>query len=281
MSLLLVVLCVSSVFAFLIQQQQEYTLINSSSSSNLDWQALMHQQLLKNEQNPNTINLSFRFPRRNDPRAKYDRMKRDLQREQDKKNNNRGSNSGTRHGAQRPIFYSLNNPNNTAPPNKTLGVHDFADLKYDEEPTVQTTRATAAASSEAGHTPNVSGIPPNNAGKQGASQQRQAYDNRDQMNQQQQEDRKKSRKPVLDLLQRAGFDIDDELLNRLPSWQDVTDLYGSEPVILGMDTCQAFRDAVPIEDRFVAPGGQQNVGTNALGQMMAANLEIPVRKRDM
>jgi hypothetical protein len=49
MSLMLVVVCVSSVFAFLVQQQQEYALINMSSGSHLDWQTLMHQQLLRNE----------------------------------------------------------------------------------------------------------------------------------------------------------------------------------------------------------------------------------------
>jgi hypothetical protein len=84
------------------------------------------------------------------------------------------------------------------------------------------------------------------------------------------------RVPLLQLLARANLTIHDlNVLRQLPYWSDVTDLYGSEPVVLGMETCQRFRDAVPAEHRYVGVAGQMNVGTNALGQYLKGNLAIP------
>jgi hypothetical protein len=84
------------------------------------------------------------------------------------------------------------------------------------------------------------------------------------------------RQPIVDLLQRAGLQVDLEVLTQLmPTEQHVTDLYGSKPVILGKNTCRAFRNAVPADRRFVGVAGQMNVGTNALALYLRDNLVLP------
>jgi hypothetical protein len=88
-----------------------------------------------------------------------------------------------------------------------------------------------------------------------------------------------ARQPILDVLNKAGLQVDLTVLQHLPHWQDVVDLYGSEPVVLGMETCAAFREAVPINQRFVGVAGQMNVGTNALAQYFLNNLVIPENPR--
>jgi hypothetical protein len=65
----------------------------------------------------------------------------------------------------------------------------------------------------------------------------------------------------------------------LPLWQEVVDLYGDAPIILGQERCQAYREAV--RDQFedapplhnIRVDGLFNVGTNALAQNNLLNLE--------
>jgi len=69
----------------------------------------------------------------------------------------------------------------------------------------------------------------------------------------------------------------------LPLWKDVVDLYGSQPVILGLEHCAAYRAAVRdhvnrTRDAYPKFGGLQidgmfNVGTNALAQTVLHNLD--------
>jgi hypothetical protein len=54
----------------------------------------------------------------------------------------------------------------------------------------------------------------------------------------------------------------EKLKSSLPPWQQVVENYGRGPVILGMDRCQAYRDAVPPEQRVVGPSGMFSTGTN-------------------
>jgi hypothetical protein len=83
------------------------------------------------------------------------------------------------------------------------------------------------------------------------------------------------RRKVMDILTRAGLKIDLGVLQHLPLWSEVSELYGEEPVILGMDRCEAFRQAHPSEHRFVGVSGQHNSGTNALTRYMQQNLIVP------
>jgi hypothetical protein len=82
------------------------------------------------------------------------------------------------------------------------------------------------------------------------------------------------REQVVDVLARAGLSIDLDVLKLLPTWEDVTDLYGSEPVILGLDRCAAFRDARVPARRFTGIAGQHNCGTNAMVRYLKQNVEI-------
>jgi len=88
----------------------------------------------------------------------------------------------------------------------------------------------------------------------------------------------------------------DELCNRLPTHSQIADLYGSEAVVYGMDTCQAYRDLLKPENnngRAIDPmprvSGLYHTGTNGLCRALSDNIrrlprnlkftpyEIPVR----
>jgi hypothetical protein len=84
-----------------------------------------------------------------------------------------------------------------------------------------------------------------------------------------------SREPVLHILERAGSRLSLDVVKLLPKWQDVTDLYGNEPVILGLERCVEFRRAHAKQDRHVGIAGQFNTGTNALAKYFWDNLRIP------
>jgi hypothetical protein len=85
-----------------------------------------------------------------------------------------------------------------------------------------------------------------------------------------------NRKPLMDLLEKAGdLKVDLEVLRALPTWETVTKLYGDKPVILGQETCQQFRDNVPVEHRYAGVAGQMNTGTNALAKLLRNNLNVP------
>lgn len=44
------------------------------------------------------------------------------------------------------------------------------------------------------------------------------------------------------------------------------------PIVLGMETCEAYRKAVPFKERYVGPAGMFNTGTNALTHHLSKNL---------
>lgn len=88
------------------------------------------------------------------------------------------------------------------------------------------------------------------------------------------------REKVVDVLTRAGLQIDLEVLKLLPTWDIVKDLYGEEPVILGMERCEAFRKAHKPPARFVGIAGHHNCGTNAMVRYLKQNLVIPGSERE-
>lgn len=65
---------------------------------------------------------------------------------------------------------------------------------------------------------------------------------------------------VVEVLKRAGLEIDLGVLKLLPTWHQVKQLYGEEPVILGMERCAAFRKAHKPANRYVGIAGQHNCG---------------------
>lgn len=75
--------------------------------------------------------------------------------------------------------------------------------------------------------------------------------------------------------------MDKEEYKQLPPWSNIVDNFGSEPVILGLDRCEAYRQNVPIGKRVMAPAGLFSSGTNVLHDLLLNNCLPPpeIRKR--
>jgi hypothetical protein len=71
--------------------------------------------------------------------------------------------------------------------------------------------------------------------------------------------------PILKILQQAGLeiqDLDQQSIDELPTWSQIQRLYGKEPRIVGLETCEAFREGVDARTRFFGVAGAFNSGTN-------------------
>jgi hypothetical protein len=68
-------------------------------------------------------------------------------------------------------------------------------------------------------------------------------------------------------------EINETLCDSLPFWSEVEQLYGEEPVIIGLDTCKAYRDSVKRMGGLPVPrvGGLFNSGTNAFVDLLMMN----------
>lgn len=83
---------------------------------------------------------------------------------------------------------------------------------------------------------------------------------------------------LLDILKQSGYDeINRETCRVLPTWKQVTDIYyrsGSGPVILGQETCQAYRDMMEQDTMDPMPrvAGLYHSGTNAFCKTLERNL---------
>jgi hypothetical protein len=70
-------------------------------------------------------------------------------------------------------------------------------------------------------------------------------------------------------------DLTEDVLSELPPWSQVLINFGSEPVILGLERCQAFRDAAPPRDRQIAPAGLFSSGTTVLQDLLFNSCRPP------
>jgi hypothetical protein len=91
---------------------------------------------------------------------------------------------------------------------------------------------------------------------------------------------------IIDMVQkRMGIHIDAEIASMLPTWEQITKLYGRQPILYGIDTevCQSYRNRMNIvpphqqhpPQRYVGVAGQMNTGTNALAKYLLQNIYIP------
>ena len=90
------------------------------------------------------------------------------------------------------------------------------------------------------------------------------------------EDMDKSR--IIEILKNSDVDVSPEDIELLPTWGEVKSLYGSEPIIIGLETCAKFRETVPAEDMYIAPAGMFNTGTNLLANNLAQFCRLPKRE---
>mmetsp|Transcript_4339 Transcript_4339/g.10475 ORF Transcript_4339/g.10475 Transcript_4339/m.10475 type:complete len:513 (-) Transcript_4339:187-1725(-) len=89
--------------------------------------------------------------------------------------------------------------------------------------------------------------------------------------------------PILEILLQAGLDLtkkgelDQETLDKLPTWTQVETLYGPKPVIVGLERCEEFRNSIPATTRFLGMAGTFNTGTNLIHAVMKHNCQITER----
>jgi len=93
----------------------------------------------------------------------------------------------------------------------------------------------------------------------------------------------KEKEPIIKLIQNAKvpFDptVDKDLLRDLPTWSEVTGMYGEKPVIHGLDMCEPFRTHSDAAGHFVSTAGTFNSGTNLMAELLIANCHMPARMK--
>ena len=91
----------------------------------------------------------------------------------------------------------------------------------------------------------------------------------------------KEKAPILEILKEAGVldDLDDAKLQELPTWKQVTTLYGDSPKIYGLETCSAFQQQGDAGDHFVGTAGTFNSGTNLMSELLIHNCQMTARMK--
>jgi len=85
--------------------------------------------------------------------------------------------------------------------------------------------------------------------------------------------------PLIELLKEAEVTpIDNITMASLPTWSEITSLYGREPIFYGLDTCTRFQGSGIAARHFLATAGTFNTGTNLLSEMLLANCHMPARQ---
>ena len=80
---------------------------------------------------------------------------------------------------------------------------------------------------------------------------------------------------LVEILTNAEVPLDHDRCNRLPTWRAMTDLYGEKQIVVGLETCQAYRDMIQTTAGATPMpriAGLCNSGTNVLNQLLFRNL---------
>lgn len=65
------------------------------------------------------------------------------------------------------------------------------------------------------------------------------------------------RERLVEILADAGVEeLDIPTLLTLPKWSSVSKLYGEEPVVFGLETCERFRKTIPLDDASIGTAGK-------------------------
>jgi hypothetical protein len=80
---------------------------------------------------------------------------------------------------------------------------------------------------------------------------------------------------ILKLLRDAGItDLDNTTVAALPTWNEISQLYGSQSsIVYGLDTCAHYREMIPASERRTAVAGLFNTGTNAIAWSLSHNIK--------
>jgi hypothetical protein len=83
----------------------------------------------------------------------------------------------------------------------------------------------------------------------------------------------------VEILQKAGMaDVRDEHCEELPLWEETASLYGHEPVVYGLESCEKFRESLSAKNNdgtaiepILRVAGLFNTGTNAMAVSLMLN----------
>ena len=91
--------------------------------------------------------------------------------------------------------------------------------------------------------------------------------------------------PIIDLITEAGISFDPvedaDLLDELPDWDDVVQMYGAKPIIHGINegNCQRFQQHSDAGEHLVGTAGTFNSGTNLMAELLIHNCMMPERMK--
>jgi hypothetical protein len=77
----------------------------------------------------------------------------------------------------------------------------------------------------------------------------------------------------------GGGGVDPDTAARLPTAEAVAALYGRDPVVLGLESCERFQATGDPADHFVSTAGTFNTGTNLMAELLIANCVLPARQQ--
>ena len=87
----------------------------------------------------------------------------------------------------------------------------------------------------------------------------------------------KGKEPIVRILKKSRLKVTPEIKQNLPTWEEVTSIYGSKPKIIGLETCSTFQSTIPESDAYIAPSGMFNTGTNLLAEVLWEYCALPKR----
>mmetsp|Transcript_16719 Transcript_16719/g.31675 ORF Transcript_16719/g.31675 Transcript_16719/m.31675 type:complete len:422 (-) Transcript_16719:833-2098(-) len=85
------------------------------------------------------------------------------------------------------------------------------------------------------------------------------------------------KQPILKILQESGVIVTPDIVEQLPTWSQVTSLYGDSPHIVGLEQCPEFQSRIPKNDAYIGPSGLFNTGTNLLADLLEEYCILPDR----
>ena len=83
---------------------------------------------------------------------------------------------------------------------------------------------------------------------------------------------------VVEILSQATIEVNSTLRARLPTWEQVTQIVGPQPILYGVpDACTRFTQNVPAVRRMLGAAGMFSTGTNLVTTLLKNNCQIPER----